>query len=114
MFQGLSAFVGGFHLASEYHCDLALRIEPDDHVRALVRGPNVIVLVDSDRVREGPRVKIVSNLMNEFSVGSKLQQLRGARGIGGARGIATREDEDMPLGIYRHAGNFAEIQIIGK
>src|SRR3984893_14453028 len=114
MFQGLSAFVGGFHLASEYHGDLALRIEPDDHVRALVRGPDVVILVDSHRVREGPGVQVVTNLTNEFSIGGKLKQLRGACGIGGARGITTREDEDVSLGIYGHAGDFTEIQIFGK
>src|ERR1700730_5755398 len=114
MFQGLSAFVGGFHLASEYHSDLALRIEPDDHVRRLVCGPDVIVLVDSHRVREGPGVQVVTNFTNEFSILGKLQQLRGACGVGGACGITTREDEDVSLGIYGHAGDFTEIQIVGK
>src|SRR5260221_4581363 len=41
--EGLGAFVGGFLLAAEDHDDAALGIELDDHVRAFVGDPDVVV-----------------------------------------------------------------------
>src|SRR5260370_23742630 len=102
MLQWFGSFVGGFQLAAEYHGDLAFRIEPDDHVRALVRGPDIVVLVHAHRVCERPGVQVVSDLTNELAVGHELQELRGACRVCGTRRIAAREYEDMSLGINRH------------
>ena len=41
-------------LAAEHPLDAALRVELDDHVRALVDDPDVVLLVDADRVGVRP------------------------------------------------------------
>src|SRR6266851_5605217 len=82
MFQRLRALVRGFLLAAKNHNHAALGVELDDHVRAFVGDPDVVILVDFYRVRERPGVKIVANLSYEFPVPAKLQELRGACPIG--------------------------------
>ena len=111
MLERLGAFVRGFLLAAENHEHAALGAELDDHVRALVGDPDVVLFIDADRVREGPCVQVVSNLANKAAVGTKLEKLRGGSGIGGARRIAARENEYVPLGIRRNSGDFTEIKI---
>src|SRR5882762_203235 len=110
MLERLGSFVGGFQLAAENHGDLACRIELDDHVRTLVRGPNVVSFVDSDRVRERPRVQVMADLANERAIGAEFQKLRRSRSIGRPRGIAARVDKNMSLGIDGYTGGLAEIQ----
>jgi hypothetical protein len=105
--ERLGAFVGGFLLATEHKRDTAFGIELDDHVRALVRDPDVVVFVDFYGVREGPGIEMAAHLAEEFSVGTEFQELRGGRGIGGAGGVAAREDEYMTLGIDGDARGFA-------
>jgi hypothetical protein len=43
-----------------------------------------------------------------------LQELRGARSIGGASGVAAREDEDVAFGVDGDAGDFAEMYVWRK
>src|SRR5712692_3099413 len=102
MLQGCGALIGSFLLAAKHQDDAAFRIEFDDHVRALV---------DLHGVGEGPGVKIVANLAEKLAVRGEFQELRGARGVGRASGIAASEDEDVSLGIDSHAGNFTEIDV---
>ena len=54
---------------------------------------------------------MMADLANEFAVGAELEKLCGTRPIGGAGGVATREDEDVSLGVHRHACDLAEIDI---
>src|SRR6185295_10076337 len=53
---GLRLFLGGFLAAAEDPEHAPGRIELDDHVRAFVDGPDVVVLVDAHRVRERPGI----------------------------------------------------------
>ncbi len=105
---------GGFLLAAEDHDDAALWVELDDHVRALVDGPDVVVLVHPHDVRERPRVEILPDLANELAVGSELEKLRRSGGIRGPGRASAREDEDVLLRIHRDPGDLAEIQILGE
>ena len=72
--QRPGAFVRGFLLAPEHHRHPALGIELDDHVRAFVRGPDVVLLVDPHRVRERPGVQVVADLANVFAVGDRTPE----------------------------------------
>ena len=111
MFQRRGSFVGGFLLAPEHHGDAALPIEFDDHVGAFVSDPEVVFFIDFHRVGERPGVKVVADLAQKPAIGVELQKLRSARAVGRASAIATREHEDVSLGIDRHTRHFAEIQI---
>src|ERR1700674_4353795 len=109
--ERLGAFVRGFLLAAEDHDDAAFGIELDDHVGAFVGDPDVVVLIDLDGVGEGPGIEMVADLAEKFSVGGELEELRGARAIGGTCAVATREDEDVAFGIHGDAGGFAEVEV---
>src|SRR5206468_2085880 len=111
MFERLGAFVGGFLLAADNHSDAAFGIELDDHVGAFVGDPDVVVLVDADRMREGPGVEIVADLADESAVRKKLEELRSAGSVSGAGAIAAREDENMAFRIDGDANGFAEMGI---
>src|SRR5712664_3607128 len=111
LLERFGAFVGSFLLAAEDHDDAAFGIELDDHVRAFIRDPDVVVLVDFDGVREGPGVEVVADFAEKFSVGSEFEELRGTRSIGGAGAVGTGEDEDVSFRIDGDAGGFAEMEI---
>ncbi len=114
MLERLGAFVGGLLLAAEDHHDAALRIELDDHVGAFVGNPDVVFLVDANRMRERPGVEVVADFAEEFSVGSEFEELGGGGSVGWAGGAATGEDEDVTFGIDSDAYGFAEVQVSGK
>ena len=85
-------------------------IELDDHVRALVDGPDVVVPVDADAVRERPAVEPLADLADELALGTELQQLRGRRRVRGTVGaVRACEHEDVAPRVYRHARDLAEI-----
>jgi len=111
MLQRGGAFVGSFLLAAEDHEYAAFGIELDDHVRAFVGDPDVVVFVDFDGVGEGPGVEMVADLPDEFSVGGEFEELRGCGSKRGAGGIAARENEDVAFGIYGNADGFAEVEV---
>ncbi len=111
MLQWLGAFVGGFEFAPENHDDAAFGIELDDHVRAFVGDPDVVVSVYSNGVREGPSVEVVADFTEKFSVGIELQELRGSGSVGGAGGIAAGEDEDVAFRIDGDADGFSEMDV---
>src|SRR2546425_4760381 len=112
--ERLGAFIGGFLLAAEDHDDATIGIELDDHVRAFVGDPDVVVLIDFDGVGERPGVEVVADFAEEFSVGSKFEELRGSGGVGGAGGGAARENGDVAFRIDGDTGGFAEINIGGE
>src|SRR5713226_9063397 len=109
--ERLGGFVGGLLFAAEDHDDAAFKVELDDHVGAFVGDPDVVVLVDFHGLGEGPGVEVVADLADEFSVGSKLEELRGAGCIGRAGAVAAREDEDVAFGIDGDASDFAEMDV---
>ena len=82
MLPRLRLIVGRFLPASEYLRHASGRIELDDHVRALVDGPDVVVLVDAHGVRERPAVEALADFADELALRSELEQLRGSRRIG--------------------------------
>src|SRR5206468_11741580 len=92
----------------------AFRTEFDDHVGTLVSHPDVVLPVDFDGVRVAPRIEVMADLANVFSIGIELEQLRGRGAVGRPRGAAAREDKDVAPGIDRDAGDFSEIEIRGQ
>src|SRR5256885_3971430 len=61
---------------------------------------------------ERPGIQVLADLPHELSFGIELEQLRSRRRVGRARGVAARQDEDVPLRVHRDAGDFAEIQVL--
>jgi hypothetical protein len=72
MAQRLGTLVRRFLLSAKHHHHAACGVEFDDHVRALIRDPEVVVLVHLHRVRERPGIQVVSDLAKEFSVDGEL------------------------------------------
>ena len=103
-----------FLLAPEHHRDTAPGVELDHHVRSLVRDPDVVVRVHAYGMAERPGVQVLADLAHEISFGIELEQLRRGGGVGRARGVAARQDEDVPLRVHRDAGDFAQIQVLGQ
>ena len=67
--QGRVVWVfGRFLLAAEHPHDAALRVEPDDHVRALVDGPDIVVPIDAHAVRLRPGIETFADLPHEVAV----------------------------------------------
>jgi hypothetical protein len=97
MLKRTSALVGAFLFAAEDHQYPAVRIELDDHVRALVGDPYVVFHVDLDSVSKAPCIQMVADFTDVLSIGVKLEQLSRRRAIGRARCAATRENENMPF-----------------
>src|SRR5581483_4897094 len=104
-------FIRGFLLAAEDHRHPAFRVEPDDHVRPFVHGPDVVVPVYAHRVRIRPRVKVFADLADEPAVGAEFEQLGGTRPVSGARRVAAGEDEDVFLRVDRDAYDLAQMQV---
>ena len=102
--------VGGFLPPAVHLRHAPGAVELDDHVRALVDGPDVVVLVDAHRVRERPRVEVLADFADELALGAELEQLRRRRRIGrSVRALRAGEHEDVPLRIDRDAGDLAEV-----
>ena len=108
MFPRLGGLVGGFLLAAEHHHHPAVGIELNDHVRALVDGPDVVVGVDSNGMGERPSVKIAPDLAHELAVGVEFQQLRRRCAIGRPARAPAGEHEHVALGIDCDPRRFAE------
>src|SRR5206468_11026457 len=95
--------VGGFGLAPEHHLHATGGIHLDDHVRALVGRPDVVLLVDAHRVREGPGVEVLADLADEAAVTIEFQDLRGGRAERIGDSAAARIDVDVALRVYGNA-----------
>ena len=65
----------------EHPLDTTGLVQLDDHVRALVDGPDVVVFVDAHRVRERPSVQVAADLSQEVAVRCELEQLRRCRAV---------------------------------
>src|SRR6185295_5724744 len=94
------------------HRHVAFGVELDDHVRALVDGPDVVVLVHAHRVRERPRVEALADLADELAVLVELEELARRAAVRRAhRAVGARVDEDVALRVDRDAGVLAEVQV---
>ena len=111
MLPRFGIFIGSFFLAPKHHHDAAFGIELDDHVRTLVDGPDVVIFINANHVRERPRVKVLADFPNVFSVLVELEQLGGSGGICRSRRASAMEHEDVSLGICCDSGNLTEIQV---
>src|SRR5260370_37193513 len=66
------ALIGSLLFAAEGHNDVTFLTEFDNHVRAFVGDPNVVVPIDLDGVGKGPGGKMMADLAEKFSVGVKF------------------------------------------
>src|ERR1700691_1090569 len=82
MFERFGALVRGFLFTSEDHQHPALGIELDDHVRTLIRYPDIPFRIDLYRMAKRPCVQVVADLADELAVGAKFKQLRCRSSIG--------------------------------
>src|SRR5262245_61326779 len=87
---------------ADHHRHAAVRRELDHHVRTFIDRPDVVLAIDSDRMREFEPVQALADLAYEGPVLIELEQSRVA---------AARIDEDVALGIRRNSNAFAEIKI---
>lgn len=60
---------------------------------------------------ERPGVKIVADLANKSAVRAELQQLGGGCSVGRTRRVAAGKDENVSLGVHRHARGLAQIKV---
>ena len=86
--------------AADHHQHLALRAELGDQVGALVHRPDVVVLVDADRVREFEAVVALADFLDEGAVVVEFEQ---------ARRVAAVIDEDVALRVGGDGDRFAQI-----
>src|ERR1700754_4865194 len=76
MLEGAGVLVGGLLLTAEYHKHAPLWIELNDHVRSLVRYPDVVLGVDLNGVAVRPGIEVVTDFTNVLAVRAELEQLR--------------------------------------
>ena len=98
-----------FLLAAERHRDAAVGTELDDHVRAFVGHPDVVVLVDTNRVREAGGVVVRAPLLHELQVLDRTRRAsrRGAA-LHRARATGAAEHEQVTLRVLGDAHRFAD------
>ncbi len=88
--------------AAHGHHHPAFRAELDDHVRAFVHRPDVVLRVHAHGVRHLEAVEALADLADEGALLIELEQPRVA---------AAREDEDVALRVARHADALAEVEV---
>ena len=109
---GLCFVIGGFLSAAKDHQHAARFAELDDHIRAFVDCPDIVVSIDPHAVSKGPCVKTLADFPDEFSLGTKLEQLCGGRRVSGSvRAVRARKHIDVPFGVHRDARHLAEIHL---
>src|SRR5262249_16479583 len=75
-FEVFFKIIDGFRLTAEDHFDHAIRIELDDHVRAFIHHPDVVVLIYSHRVRERSAIVPRAPELDELQFFVELEELR--------------------------------------
>ena len=104
-----------FLLAAEHHRHVPFGVDADDHVRALVDGPEVVVLVEADGVRVRPGVEALADLAEELAGLVEEQDLRRGGAVGRAAGaVRAREDGDVALRVDGDARDLAEVHVGGQ
>ena len=84
----------------------------------MIDDPDVVLWIDTDLLRKHEAVASLSDLANEFPVSIELEQPRTSVGerTGAAernRGMAgARVNENITLGIRRHATDLAQIDVV--
>ena len=109
-----------FRLAAQDHLHAAVRIELDHLRRHLIDDPDVVLRIDADLLRLQQPVRALADLADELAGPIELEQARaavrdGARRAERDRRVAgARVDEDVALGVGRHAGRFAQVDVVGQ
>src|SRR5476649_2791387 len=111
MLERTGLLIGRLLLAPEDHRYAAVGRELDDHVRAFVGDPDIVLAIHLDHMRERPGIEVAADLADEPAVGCELKELSGSGTVGRARGVAPRQHEDMAFGVQRDARTFTEIGI---
>ena len=102
--------VGRFLFPPEHPHDASLRVEPDDHVRALVDGPDVVVPIDAHAVRLRPGIETLADLAYEIAVLIEFEELgRSGTERRAVRAVRAREDEYVAARVHCHARDLAEV-----
>ncbi len=91
-----------FRPPAQRHHHAAFGVELDDHVRAFVHGPDVVLRIDAHRVREHEAVQALADFADEGALLIEFEQ---------ARPLAARVDEDVSLGVGGDADAFAEVEV---
>ncbi len=105
-------------LATQGHELAAIRRELDDHVRAFVDHPHVVLRIDTNRVRRQEPINLCADLVHILSVPVELEQPRTTMdevACGADRhelASGARIDEQVPLRIRCNAGDLPEIQVL--
>ena len=94
--------------------DFARRVELDDHVGALVGGPDIVVLVDPHGMGEAEAIEIMADLADDICRWRRIPAAARRWSRKPGPGVAAAEDKDMALGIDGHAGGLAEIHAGGQ
>jgi hypothetical protein len=97
-----------FVLAPEHHGDQPLRVELHHHVRAFVDHPEVVFLVEADRVRERKAVGVLPPLLHILAGFVELEELRRLRAARRADVSASCVHEQMLLGVEGDADGLAD------
>ena len=106
--------VRGLALAAEDPVHVTLGGEPEDHVRSLVDDPDVVLGIDANGMRVGPRVEVLADLADEVAVGVELEELRRGGHVGRTDRVAAREHEDVSIRVDRHSGDLTEVDVVGQ
>src|SRR5262245_39102832 len=95
----------GLRPAADRHQHLAVGTALDHHVRPLVHGPDVVLLVHTHGVGEQEAVEILTDLLDEHPVLIELEE---------ACPRTAGVNEHMPFRIGGDADAFAQVQIVRK
>src|ERR1019366_3953190 len=104
----------GFLAPPEHHGHASGGIELDDHVRALVRHPDVVLAVDANGVGEGESVQVLPDLSNERAVSSEFEQLCGGRPVNRRAFARAAVHEHVSFRVHCHSRDFTEVQVRGE
>ena len=107
-------FFDGFVAAAQREKNFPGGTELHDHVRPFVARPDVLVLVDLDRVREGEAVEILADLSNERAVGTELPKLRGGGAMHGAPLTGAMKDVEVLRLVDGDTGDLAKVETCGR
>jgi outer membrane protein assembly factor BamB len=92
--------IDGGRPAANHHQHLAFGAELGDEVGPFVDGPDVVVLVDADRVRELEAVVALADLLDEGAVAIELEQ---------PRRVAAVIDVGVPLRVGGDGDRFSQV-----
>jgi hypothetical protein len=107
--------VSRFLLPPEHPHDAALRVEANDHVRAFVDGPDVVVPIDAHAVRLRPGIETLADLAYEIAVLIEFEELgRGAPNAGPFALFEREKTNTWPLEFTATPGTSPKFMPAGR